>query len=53
MTTGTRVIQLEDGTATTMGDGVFVIAQWDEHDMPQSVVVNVEDLRKMLAALSA
>lgn len=44
-------LQLADGVAEYMGDGVFVLAQKDERGSAQSVVVTVEDLRRLTAAL--
>ncbi len=43
-------IELVDGCATPMGDGYYALQQRDEHGKPQSVVVNLDDLRRMLGA---
>ena len=46
-------IQLTDGSATPMGDGYYALHQSDEYGKPQSIVVHIEDMRKMLAAYGA
>lgn len=48
MAKGETWIELVDGAATVMGDGVLVVCQRDGK-VAQSVVVTVDDLRKMLA----
>ncbi len=46
-------VQLADGTATHMGEGVFVIQQRDDQDRPQSVVVTTKDMGRLLRASSS
>lgn len=41
-------IQLDDGSATLMGSGVFVVFQTDEEGVIHSVVLTEADLRRML-----
>jgi hypothetical protein len=43
-------IELDDGQATHVGDGVFVVFQNDERGGAQSVVITENDLRALLAA---
>lgn len=38
--------------AESMGDGVIVLLQRDEHGKAQSVVVTEEDLRRLLASIA-
>lgn len=40
-------IKLADGSAENMGEGVFVVLQKSDRG-PQSVVLTVEDLRRLL-----
>lgn len=42
-------LQLADGAAAHMGDGVFVLCQADAERGPQSVVVTLEDLQRLAA----
>ncbi len=51
-TTNTQAaIGLQDGEAHHMGEGVFVLTQRCERNQPQSVVIQEDDLRRLLAAL--
>ncbi len=45
-------VQLNEGVAQHMGEGVFVLCQKDERGRPQSVVVTEEDLRVLLGLLA-
>lgn len=40
-------VQLADGVAVSMGEGVWVVSQVSD-DGPQSVVVTLEDVRRLL-----
>ena len=40
-------VELLDGEAEAMGEGVFVVRQTDERGAVQSVVLTSEDLRRM------
>lgn len=46
-----NMIELKDGEADYMGDGIFLVCQRDEHGAGQSVGLSEDDLRAMLAAL--
>ena len=46
-------IQLDDGAAQHMGDGVFVLCQRDEHGTQQSVTLTREDLERLLLTAEA
>ncbi|MDE2412565.1 MAG: hypothetical protein KGM18_12400 [Sphingomonadales bacterium] len=52
VSTTSPTIQLADGAATNMGDGVFALTQKDEHGFAHSVVVTEEDLRALVASLA-
>ena len=43
-------IKIADGTVENMGDGVVIVSQPSDEG-PQNVVLTVEDLRGLLAAL--
>lgn len=47
----TMTIELTDGHAELMGEGVAVLVQKDERGQVQSVVVTADDLRALLAAV--
>lgn len=47
----TPAIALIDGEAHHMGDGVFVITQRCENNEPQSVVLQEDDLRRLLGSV--
>jgi hypothetical protein len=42
-------LELNEGEAQHMGDGVFVLLQRDERGRPQNVVVTKDDLQRLLA----
>lgn len=46
-----NLIELQDGDADYMGDGVFLVRQHDERGQVQSVGLSEGDLRAMLAAI--
>mgnify|MGYP003612321054 CR=1 FL=1 len=48
ITTTQTTIDLQDGEAHLMGDGTFVLTQRCEQDQPQSVVLQEDDLRRLL-----
>jgi hypothetical protein len=52
MAKGETWVELVDGAASVMGDGVLVVCQRDGR-VAQSVVLTVNDLRAMLAAAGA
>jgi hypothetical protein len=41
-------VELVDGVAESMGGGTFIVVQADEHGVPQTVVLQEDDLRRML-----
>lgn len=45
-------IELLDGEAHHMGEGVFVLTQRCEKNQPHSVVIQEADLRRLLETLS-
>jgi hypothetical protein len=50
MQTFQQQIDLADGVAVPMGEGVFVICQKDERGAAQSVVLTGEDLTRLVGA---
>lgn len=44
-------LQLADGSATYMGEGIFVITQRDELGAAHHVVVSRDDLQRLLVAV--
>lgn len=45
-------VTLEDGTASHVGDGLFVITQVDDYvGLPVRVVISIEDIRRMLSMI--
>lgn len=43
-------VDIEDGTADYMGDGMFVLHRRDERNLRQSVAISRQDLEALLAA---